>query len=110
MLLGELALDGRVRPVQGVLPAVLAAKRQGWPAVVVPIDNLAEASLVDGIEVLGVRTLRQLQAWLSRRRRPWMAGSRRLPRSPNRWPTSPTWSARPRPGSRSRSPPPARTT
>ncbi|MET0473554.1 MAG: YifB family Mg chelatase-like AAA ATPase [Mycobacterium sp.] len=64
VLLGELALDGRVRPVKGVLPAVLAAKREGWPAVVVPIDNLAEASLVDGIEVSGVRTLRQLQAWL----------------------------------------------
>lgn len=63
VLLGELALDGRVRPVNGVLPAVLAAKREGWPAVVVPADNLAEASLVDGIEVLGVQSLGQLQAW-----------------------------------------------
>lgn len=63
VLLGELALDGRVRPVKGVLPAVLAAKREGWPVVVVPTDNLAEASLVDGIEVWGARTLRQLQAW-----------------------------------------------
>ena len=64
VLLGELALDGRVRPVHGVLPAVLAAKRQGWPTAVVPLGNLAEASLVDGIEVLGVRSLRQLQEWL----------------------------------------------
>ena len=64
MLLGELSLDGRVRPVRGVLPAVLAAKRDGWPAVVVPVDNLAESSLVDGIDVWGVRTLRQLQSWL----------------------------------------------
>lgn len=64
VLLGELALDGRVRPVRGVLPAVLAAKRCGWPAVVVPVGNLAEASLVDGIEVFGVRTLRHLQSWL----------------------------------------------
>ncbi|MCQ4360214.1 YifB family Mg chelatase-like AAA ATPase [Mycobacterium gordonae] len=64
VLLGELALDGRVRAVRGVLPAVLAAKRDGWPAVVVPADNLAEASLIDGIEVWGVRTLRQLQGWL----------------------------------------------
>ena len=67
VLLGELALDGRVRPVRGVLPAVLAAKRHGWPAIVVPIGNLAEASLVDGIEVLGVRTLRHLQHWLEGR-------------------------------------------
>jgi energy-coupling factor transporter ATP-binding protein EcfA2 len=65
VLLGELALDGRVRPVKGVLPAVLAAKREGWPAVVVPVDNLAEASLVDGIEVWGVRTLGQLHKWLT---------------------------------------------
>ncbi|SPM43635.1 Predicted ATPase with chaperone activity [Mycobacterium numidiamassiliense] len=64
VLLGELSLDGRVRPVRGVLPAVLAAKRGGWPAVVVPVDNLAEASLVDGVDVWGVRTLGQLQAWL----------------------------------------------
>jgi magnesium chelatase family protein len=63
VLLGELALDGRVRPVNGVLPAVLAAKRDGWQAVVVPFDNLAEASLVDGIDVWGVQSLRQLQAW-----------------------------------------------
>lgn len=63
VLLGELALDGRVRPVKGVLPAVLSAKREGWPVVVVPSDNLAEASLVDGIEVWGVRTLGQLHTW-----------------------------------------------
>ena len=65
VLLGELALDGRVRPVKGVLPAVLAAKREGWPAVVVPVENLAEASLVDGIEVWGARTLGQLQSWFA---------------------------------------------
>ncbi|MGH3969739.1 MAG: YifB family Mg chelatase-like AAA ATPase [Mycobacterium sp.] len=64
VLMGELALDGRVRPVRGVLPAVLAAKREGWRVVVVPVDNLAEASLVDGLEVWGVRTLAHLQAWL----------------------------------------------
>ena len=64
VLLGELALDGRIRPVHGVLPAVLAAKRRGWPTVIVPVGNLAEASLVDGIEVLGAFTLRQLQNWL----------------------------------------------
>lgn len=64
VLLGELALDGRVRPVKGILPAVLAAKRDGWPTAVVPAENLAEASLVDGIEVCGARTLVQLQSWV----------------------------------------------
>ncbi|ORB86332.1 hypothetical protein B1987_24020 [Mycobacterium kansasii] len=65
VLLGELSLDGRVRAVRGVLPAVLAAKRDGWPGVVVPADNLAEASLVDGIDVWGVRSLGQLRSWLN---------------------------------------------
>ncbi|GAA1682926.1 hypothetical protein MMUR_46010 [Mycolicibacterium murale] len=64
VLLGELALDGRVRPVRGVLPALLAAQRQGWATAVVPVGNLGEASLVDGIEVLGVGTLNELRAWL----------------------------------------------
>lgn len=64
VLLGELALDGRVRPVRGVLPAVLAAKRQGWRTVVVPVGNLPEASLVDGVEVFGVGALGDLQRWL----------------------------------------------
>lgn len=64
VLLGELALDGRVRPVKGVLPAVLAAKHRGWPTVVVPAGNLAEASLVEGIEVFGARTLAALLRWL----------------------------------------------
>jgi magnesium chelatase family protein len=64
VLLGELALDGRIRPVRGVLPAVLGARRDGWQSVLVPMENLAEASLVDGIEVLGVATLGQLQGWL----------------------------------------------
>ena len=67
VLLGELALDGRVRPVRGVLPAVLAAGREGRQTVVVPMANLPEASLVDGIEVRGVRTLRQLMAWIEGR-------------------------------------------
>ncbi len=65
VLLGELALDGRVRPVHGVLPAVLAARNDGWECAVVPADNVAEASLVDGIEVCGVRTLTQLHGWLT---------------------------------------------
>jgi magnesium chelatase family protein len=65
VLLGELALDGRVRPVKGVLPAVLEAKRAGWPTVVVPVANLAEAALVDGVDVRGVWTLRQLRAWIA---------------------------------------------
>ena len=62
VLLGELGLDGRVRPVRGVLPAVAAAARAGVAAAVVPAANAAEAALVPGIRVTGVRTLAGLVA------------------------------------------------
>ncbi|WP_024796705.1 YifB family Mg chelatase-like AAA ATPase [Tomitella biformata] len=64
VLIGELALDGRVRAVRGVLPAVLAAKRAGWRRVVVPASILPEVSSVDGIEILGAWHLRDLLGWL----------------------------------------------
>ncbi|MDG3013975.1 YifB family Mg chelatase-like AAA ATPase [Speluncibacter jeojiensis] len=64
VLLGELALDGRVRGIRGVLPAVMAARASGWPTAVVPQANLGEAGLVEGIEVLGVADLRELLGWL----------------------------------------------
>ncbi len=64
VLLGELALDGRVRRARGVLPAVLAARAAGRDTVVVPESALAEASLVDGITVLGAATLGELIDWL----------------------------------------------
>ncbi|MER2087676.1 YifB family Mg chelatase-like AAA ATPase [Rhodococcus sp. (in: high G+C Gram-positive bacteria)] len=64
VFLGELALDGRLRTVRGVLPAVLAAKRAGWGTVVVPHRALAEAGLVKGIEVLGADDLSAVIGWL----------------------------------------------
>ncbi|WFB07166.1 YifB family Mg chelatase-like AAA ATPase [Streptomyces sp. LX-29] len=65
VLIGELGLDGRVRPVRGVLPAVLAAADSGYRQVVVPEQTAAEAALVPGVSVLGVRSLRQLIAVLT---------------------------------------------
>ncbi|MGV9348520.1 YifB family Mg chelatase-like AAA ATPase [Streptomyces spiralis] len=65
VMIGELGLDGRVRPVRGILPAVLAAADAGYEQVVVPECAAAEASLVPGISVLGVRSLRQLIAVLT---------------------------------------------
>ncbi|MFF0187878.1 YifB family Mg chelatase-like AAA ATPase [Streptomyces sp. NPDC005244] len=65
VMIGELGLDGRVRPVRGILPAVLAAADAGYVQVVVPECAAAEASLVPGVSVLGVRSLRQLIAVLA---------------------------------------------
>ena len=61
-LLGELGLDGRVRPVRGVLPATLAAAQAGFTRVVVPLRQAGEAKLVDGVEVFGVGSISQLVA------------------------------------------------
>jgi len=64
VLLGELGLDGRVRPVRGVLPAVLAARDAGCVRAVVPWEQVREARLVEGIDVVGVESLGELVAWL----------------------------------------------
>lgn len=60
VLVGELALDGRIKPVRGVLPMVMAARSQGFSKVVVPLENLPEAELIDGIEVNGYDHLTQV--------------------------------------------------
>ncbi|MEU3908778.1 YifB family Mg chelatase-like AAA ATPase [Streptomyces goshikiensis] len=65
VLIGELGLDGRVRPVRGILPAVLAAAEAGYRQVVVPQQCAAEAALVPDVSVLGVSSLRQLIAVLT---------------------------------------------
>lgn len=61
--LGELGLDGRLRPVPGVLPAVFAAARAGFDTVIVPLANEAEASLVPDIEVRSAATLSRVAVW-----------------------------------------------
>jgi magnesium chelatase family protein len=56
---GELALTGAIRPVKGVLPIALEARRRGKPVLIVPEENAAEASVVQGLSVHGVRNLRE---------------------------------------------------
>jgi len=60
LVLGELSLDGRIKPVKGSLPMALAAKNAGYDGIIVPYDNGREASVVAGITVLPVKTLPQL--------------------------------------------------
>lgn len=67
VLLGELGLDGSVRAVRGVLPAVLAAARAGHPTVVVPAGSAEEAALVEDVEVLAAGTLTDVVAHLQGR-------------------------------------------
>ncbi|MGK7906182.1 MAG: YifB family Mg chelatase-like AAA ATPase [Synechococcus sp.] len=64
LFLGELSLDGSLRPVSGVLPVVAAAKSMGIERVVVPHSNGVEASMVEGIEAFAFTTLQQVTDWV----------------------------------------------
>ena len=63
MFLAELGLDGRLRPVPGVLPAVVAAEA-GVDTVIVAAQNVAEAALVPGVQVIGASSLIEVIIWL----------------------------------------------
>jgi magnesium chelatase family protein len=60
LFVGELSLDGRVRPVQGILPLVLLARKKGFTEIYVPEANVREAGLVRGVRVVPVGSLAQL--------------------------------------------------
>jgi magnesium chelatase family protein len=84
LLVGELALDGAVRPVPGVLPMMLMARRQGIAAAVVPAANAAEAAIADGVRVYPVESLPQaatLAAMALRPEPPLPVGSAPAPRA-----------------------------
>ncbi|MDX1617328.1 MAG: YifB family Mg chelatase-like AAA ATPase [Balneolaceae bacterium] len=64
MIVGELALDGKLRPVNGVLPVAVEARDQGLKNVVVPASNGPEAAVVDGINVFAFDNLVEVMNWL----------------------------------------------
>jgi magnesium chelatase family protein len=64
VLLGELALDGRIRPVRGILPALMTARRAGIKRAIVPAHTLPEAALVTELDVLGAEHLTDVLDWL----------------------------------------------
>ncbi|WP_297605825.1 YifB family Mg chelatase-like AAA ATPase [uncultured Alistipes sp.] len=65
LFLGELSLDGTLRPVKGVLPIVAKARETGLKRVVVPQGNGEEAAVIDGIEVLAANRLQEVIEWLN---------------------------------------------
>jgi magnesium chelatase family protein len=73
--IGELSLDGAIQPARGVLPIAAEARRSRATALLLPFDNLAEASVVEGLRLLPVRTLRE--------------AVERLNQSDSDWPPSP---------------------
>ncbi len=80
--IGEVGLDGTLRPVSGVLPMALAAKKAGLQALYVPAENAAEATLARGPAVYGIHSIQELAQGLNGERElteepPWMPGSQR---------------------------------
>ncbi|MDD4310192.1 MAG: magnesium chelatase domain-containing protein, partial [Candidatus Cloacimonetes bacterium] len=63
-IVGELSLDGNVRPISGVLPIALAAKRDNLDTLIVPFENAEEAAIIEGLTVVPVTSLLECLGWL----------------------------------------------
>ncbi len=59
VIMGELALDGIVRPIKGALPIAIEARKKGYTQLIVPKENASEAGIVDKLQVIGVETLQE---------------------------------------------------
>lgn len=65
VVLGELSLDGGLQPIKGVLPIAMQAKQEGFKGILIPEQNAAEAAIVEGIEVYGMKTMAEVIAFLN---------------------------------------------
>jgi magnesium chelatase family protein len=64
IFIGELALDGGLRPIKGVLAIALMAKEKGWPEIILPKANGKEAALIKGLKVVGAKNLKEVVGYL----------------------------------------------
>jgi magnesium chelatase family protein len=63
VIMGELALDGTLRPIKGVLPIAIEARKQGYKGFVLPAENAAEAAIVNNLDVIPVQTMAEALAF-----------------------------------------------
>ncbi len=59
VIMGELALDGELRPIKGVLPIAIEARKNGFKGFILPDENASEAAIVDGLNIIGVKNVRE---------------------------------------------------
>jgi magnesium chelatase family protein len=64
VMMGELSLDGLVKPIKGVLPMAINARNEGFSEIILPLENAREAAVVEGLKVYGVRNLREVTDYL----------------------------------------------
>ena len=65
LIIGELSLDGSIKPVRGALPVAVTARREGYAGVILPRENAREAAVVEGIDVIGVGELAEVVGFLN---------------------------------------------
>lgn len=65
IFIGELSLDGKINKINGVLPICIEARRLGIEKVIIPLENSNEAAIVNGIDVIGVKTLKEVVEYLN---------------------------------------------
>jgi magnesium chelatase family protein len=69
MVMGEVSLDGTLKPIKGALPIAIQARREGFKGLILPIQNAKEAAIVSQIEIIAVGTLREAVEFLSGKRK-----------------------------------------
>ena len=64
LFIGELGLDGEIKPVKGILPMMIMAKEQGIKRCILPSENAVEGAVVEGIQIIGVSNFMETLAYL----------------------------------------------
>lgn len=67
IFLGTLSLDGSLSKINGILPMIIEAKKMKIKKVILPLENVKEASIIDGIEIIGVQSLKETVAYLNKK-------------------------------------------
>ncbi len=68
-IIGELSLDGALNPMKGVLPVAIQAKKEGFKGIILPVQNAAEAAVVEGLEIIAAKNLKEVVDFLNGERR-----------------------------------------
>ncbi|MEO9965573.1 MAG: YifB family Mg chelatase-like AAA ATPase [Reichenbachiella sp.] len=69
IIMGELSLDGDIRPIRGALPIAIEARKRGFKTFILPKENASEAAIVDNLEIIGVQNIKEAIDHLTNRKK-----------------------------------------